>query len=132
MPLNVRPRKPRTILPEAAEQAMENRNRLYRAYRKTVLANREELFRSSQEGMDLRSFATAVKQSGSGVDAIVTLLRQSPWLRNAPEPIRLEALRIINEYVMRQRIKQNKPPLDDPLPGQPDDIYRICKRELGL
>lgn len=112
---------------------MEDRNTLYRAYRKTVLAEREQLFRASQDGQALREFAIAVKQSGSGIESsIVTLLRQSPWLRNAPDAIRLEALRIINEYVMRHRIKQNKHPLNDPLPGQPDDVYRICKRELGL
>jgi hypothetical protein len=112
---------------------MEDRNQLYRTYRKTVLAEREQLFRSSQDGMALREFATAVKMAGSDIELkIVFLIRQSPWLRNAPDPIRLEALRIINEYLMRQRLRQNQHPLNDPMPDQPDDIYRICKRELGL
>lgn len=97
------------------------------------MAHREQLFQSSQEGEALRQFEIAVKRSGSDIEQqAVTILRQTPWLRNAPEPIRLEALQIISDYIIRSRVRQNKHPLNDPLPGQPDDSYRICKRELGL
>jgi hypothetical protein len=133
MPFNIKPRRfSKAPLPAPAEIAMKDRNTLYRDYRRSVLAEREQLFRSSQDGEALRIFATAIKQSPDVERQAVTLLRQAPWLRNAPEAIRLEAIRIINESIMQQRLKQNKHPLSDPLPGQPDDTYRSCKRELGL
>lgn len=128
-------RRIETQAPTPAEKAMEERNRAHRQYRRTVLADRDQLFRSSQEGDMLRKFAATLAHfKGENEDRMVRYVRDEchNWLRNAEEKYRIEALRLVNERCMRNRIHQGKPPLDDPLPGQLDDAFRLCKMELGL
>ena len=118
-----------------ADKAIEERNRTFRQYRKALQAERLKLFESSQFGELLRKFAATLNHfSLDSEPRMVEYVRQQQheWLRNADDKFRNEALRLINERCMRNRLRKGQPPLNDPLPGQPDDTFRLCKAELGL
>jgi len=123
------------IAPTAAEKALAERDRSYKAYRRAVLADREKLFSLTPEGDLLRKFGKTLahfKSYEEGRMVIYVHDQCKGWLRNAEEKYRIEALRMIGEQCQRNRMRSGKPPLDDPMPEQPDDAFRLCKRELGL
>ena len=56
----------------------------------------------------------------------------SRWLRAAPNDIRYEALEACNERIDRIKMRHGLQILSDPLPGEPDDVYRVVKKAMGL
>lgn len=121
--------------PTAAEKAIEERNKLYRAYRKQKHRELERLFADHTHGEQLRKFAATLGHFGpDSEDRLFSFVSREAyeWLRNAPDEIRFAALQMISSRCIRNNVRAGKPPLNDPLPGQPDDIFRLCKRELGL
>lgn len=54
------------------------------------------------------------------------------WLRQAHVDMRFAALQACDERIQKIRIRANLPVFDDPLPGEPDDVFRISKMAMGL
>jgi len=75
-----------------------------------VMAQLLEELEDLREGRRLVNFISA--QDWSAVDA-------DTWLI---------ALHEINQAIMKLRVKSGMEPIDDPLPGQPDNASRIIKR----
>jgi hypothetical protein len=44
--------------------------------------------------------------------------------------MRYEALTLVSERIQRIRARHGLATFDDPLPGQADDLFQACKREL--
>ena len=117
------------------EKAVQDRDWLYRRYRAAKKAEHEALFATAVHGPLLRKFGATLNHFGADdAGRMISYVRDQnyAWLRNAPEDIRFAALRMIGHRIQRIRQRAGLVPFDDPLPGEPDDVFRLCKREIGL
>jgi len=113
--------------------ALEERDQQYRRYRAAKKADLEELFADPQYGDKLRKFGATLKHFGADdADNMVQYVAKSAhgWLRAASEDIRFAALQMVGYRIVRIRVRAGEVPFDDPMPGDEDDVYRLCKREL--
>lgn len=129
-------RRPRSSLEQGkADKALEERALLFRRYRAARRAHRETLYKTHPCGPDLQAFAAQLRRYTQLIDAVAMLayVREAArsWLTVAPPEIRAEALSIINEQIIRVRMHAGLHPIDDPLPGEPDDMFQLCKQELA-
>lgn len=126
--------------PSAAERAIREREALARHYRRASKARMDEVFAAEPRLKDFRAgllrFSTL-----DDAEPLVEFVRATAaqWLRHAAhEDFRFAALRLISDRIFRIRTAADLPPFDDPMPeawggDEPaDDVFRICKRELGL
>jgi len=118
-----------------ADKALEERAILYRRYRAARKAHRETLYVTHPCGGDLQIFAAQLRRYTQTSDAapMLTYVKAAArsWLTVAPPEIKAEALSLINEHIMRIRTQAGLPPFDDPLPGEADDVFQLCKQELA-
>jgi len=118
---------------ERVEQAIEDRDRLYRRYRASKKAEYEQLFTIPTHGPLLRKFNATLGHFGiKDGDRMIAFWRAEcrKWVRDAPEDIKLAALQMIGHRIMRIRQRAGLAPFDDPLPGEEDDIWQKCRVEL--
>jgi hypothetical protein len=54
------------------------------------------------------------------------------WLGAAPHDIRFEALRLIDNRIIRIRQRAGLVPFDDPLPDEPNRAFQSIKKILAL
>ena len=117
-------------LPTAAKKALADKDRQWRRYRAQKKAEIEQLLGNSEH---LRKFqATLNHFSIEDADRMVAYVQDEcrKWLRTAPEDIRFAALQMVSHRVQRIRARAGLAVFDDPLEGEPDDVFRLCKREL--
>lgn len=118
---------------EMAEKALRERQRTWALYRHLVTSRRRTLYAEHPEGMRLRAFALQMQRFGLGdAAAAVSYVREEArgWLAVAEPEIRAEALALVNERIQRLRMAAGMAPFSDPLPGEEDDVYQLCRREL--
>ncbi len=104
--------------------------RVYRAAKKQQYA---ELYADGEFGDKLRRFVATLNHFGSsdGLRLVNYVVDEcGKWIWVAPEKFRHAALEAIDARIMKVRERAGLPVLDDPLPGQPDDVFRRCKREI--
>jgi len=61
--------------------------------------------------------------------ALFACLRRTNWTEVNPD-VRFTVLHQINQTIARLRERNGLPPIDDPLPGQPDNVFRRVKAWL--
>jgi hypothetical protein len=115
----------------AVDKALEEKDRLYRRYRAAKRAQLEELF-----GQEPRLKAFHATLGHFGIDDAERMINYvhteaQKWLRAAPADTRFAALELVSYRIQRIRARAGLVPLDDPLPGEDDDLFRLCKKELG-
>jgi hypothetical protein len=111
---------------QAAEQALRNRDRLYRNSRAAKRRQYEELF-ATADGEKLRKFRATLNRFGiDDGDKMVSYVTGLVWLKMAHTDIRAAALEMIGHRIVR--IRQ----LDDPLPDDEPDVFLLCKKALGI
>ena len=121
-----------------ADKAMKRRNDAYRQYHAAIKHELIELVnRNGQIGLKLKKFAATLGHFGADdgeADNMVKYVRGQcrNWLREAPMEIRVAALHLVSERCMRINLKLVGIPFNDPLPGDPDDTFRQCRREIGI
>jgi hypothetical protein len=116
---------------EAAEKALKERSRLYAQYRRAKSAHRRSLYEQEPR---LREFALQLQRfGGEEAEGFLRFIKEESrsWLCTAPPELRAEALALIDERIVRIREKAGMLPLDDPLPGQDDNVWQLCRRELA-
>lgn len=114
------------------EKAVQDRELLYRRYRATKEAELAELYADPQWGETLRKFVATLKHFGpEHADRMVEYVT-SHKLTQAPADIRAAALQQCSYRITRIRQRAGLAPFDDPLPGDDDDVFRLCKKALGL
>ena len=119
------------VPPNAADKALRERDRLWRHYRSDRLARRQGLYdatpRLKEFGRQLRLFT-----SGDAAGFLTYVEEENRgWLCTATPEIRAEALSMVAERIQRIRVRAGMHPMDDPLPGEEDDLYQLCRRELA-
>ena len=118
------------------DEALAERDRAARAYRRSKQAQLKELCADPAWGVRLHKFVATLQHFNKLVHA--ELMRMyvesecNKWLRAAPENFRYAALEAISEREQKIRMLAGMNPIDDPMPGEPDNLFRECKRMLGL
>ena len=115
---------------ESLDRALDEREKLTKAYRAAKKAQFETAF---EREPNLRIFRDVIRKLGfSDAEELITSVRKAHhcWLRHAdPETLAL-ALELVDRRIIQIRIRTGLPPIDDALPGEPDDVFQICKRIL--
>ena len=62
--------------------------------------------------------------------ALITHVRMEGWLE-ADREARQDALSLINVRIMHLRERAGLPPIDDPLPGAPNNVFLTIRKLLG-
>jgi hypothetical protein len=122
----------RTLTP--AERALADRNKVFARYRAAKRRQYEDLFADPVHGEQLRKFQATLNHFGlSDVERMIAFVADSnyAWLRNAHADIRHAALEMVDTRIQRARVRAGAPVFDDPLPGEPDDVFQTCKRKLA-
>jgi hypothetical protein len=132
--MNRQPGKPpRSGDRAAVERALEERNRLYRHYVAAKRSRRQDLYATHPQGWQLKLFAEQLGRF-TAADAAAMLSyvqgQARDWLATAPPEMRHEALALVDERIQRIRERAGLHPIDDPLPGEADDVFQLCRREL--
>jgi hypothetical protein len=114
-----------------ADKAIKERHTLHKQYRVMKRAELERLFADKTHGPELRAFrAWLNRKRDIEPDAFVAYVTTDKWLMSAPPEYRIAALELIDSRIIRIRENAGLDPFDDPLPGNDDDVFRICKRVL--
>lgn len=119
----------------AAEKAIAERDRAARIYRAARKAELKRLFNSEPYGKQLwRLHATISHYGITDAAAMKEYVQREvdSWLGDAPHDIRYEALRLIDNRIVRIRQRAGLIPFDDPLPGEPDKAFQSIKKMLQL
>jgi len=121
--------------PATAEEALQERDRLLRAYRRARNEYREQLF-ARPGGEMLQEFARQLHRYGRrDATAMLAYVREQArgWLATVEPQIRVEALSLINERIIAIRQRAGMVPFDDPINPANDenDVWQQCKRELA-
>jgi hypothetical protein len=119
----------------AAEKAIAERDRAARLYRATRRAELKQLFDTEPHGRQLWKLHATLGHFGIEDAAKMKAYVQGEvdsWLGAAPHDIRYEALRLIDNRIIRIRQRAGLVPFDDPLPGEPDKAFQTIKKMLGL
>jgi hypothetical protein len=117
----------------ATDKRLEDAARQYRLYRAAKRRQYEDLFADPAHGEQLRKFRATLNHFGPGdAERMIAFVADSnyAWLRNAPPDIRHAALEMVDARIQRIRVRLGVPVFDDPLPGEPDDVFQACKRTL--
>ena len=120
----------------AVDDALEERQKLLSNYRRLKRADRKALCLEQPFGDKLHDFIatlnhyTALEHGERMVRYVESECRK--WLRNAPDNIRYAALEVCGEREQAIRIRAGLHVMDDPLPGEPDNVFRRCKQAIGV
>lgn len=118
---------------QAAEKAVADRDRQYRRYRAAKKAELQQLFASGPWGKQLHKFHATLGHFGiDDAERLIAYVQGEArsWLLEAPYDTRCSALEIVGYRIVRVRQKAGLVPFDDALPGEPDDLFTRCKREI--
>lgn len=118
--------------PTPAEKALADRDRQWRRYCAAKRQQFAELYADPAWGERLRKFGATLNHFGieDGDRMVDYVLKSAIWLHQAPPEIGVAALELVGLHVVRIRQKAGLAPFDDPLPGEEDDTFRLCKKAL--
>jgi hypothetical protein len=117
----------------ATDKRLEDAARQYRLYRAAKRRQYEDLFADPVHGEPLRKFRATLNHFGpNDAERMIAFVADSnyAWLRNTAPDIRHAALELVDARIQRIRIRAGMAVFDDPLPGEPDDVFQACKRTL--
>jgi hypothetical protein len=115
-----------------ADKAIRERDRLWARYRAARRDHRRRLYQQP-DGVHLHSFALQIGRYGiSDAGPFLAYVREQArgWLATTEPEMRQEALALVSERIQRVRVAAGMPPFDDPLPGEDEDLWQACRREL--
>ena len=113
--------------------SLEERGKLFRDYQRAQREQRDRIY-DSEYGLLLKGLIQEFKRfEPADAPKMVDLVAKASWLRNhLDKEFRQVALRLINEQIMRIRSDAGLHEIDDPLPGAPDNAFRVIKRLLNI
>lgn len=119
----------------ALDDALDERNKLLSNAKKADRAELNAIYEDQIYGDKFRKFIATLNHFGPNdsnrfVDYVGNCCQK--WLREAPYGIRLVALKSCDNRIQKIRISMALEAINDPLPGQPDSVFIICKRMIGL
>jgi hypothetical protein len=119
-----RRRIPRDQQKELADQA-----RLLRAWRAWHQEQLEEALAGAHGAVIAELMIQLDQLELSSAAALLACVRRTDWSTISYDT-RLTVLHQINQAIMRLRERNGMAPIDDPLPGQPDNVFRRIQQTL--
>jgi hypothetical protein len=119
------------------DDALDERNKLLSNYKRQKRAERKTLCLEQPYGDKLHDFIATVQTHFNSLEHGERMVRYvekqcQQWLREAPLNIRQAALEVCGEREQAIRIRAGLTPMEDPVPGKPDNVFRTVKKALGL
>lgn len=109
--------------PSPAEKAVKERATLYRHYQRAKKADLAELYADPEWGEALRKLVTTLKHFGpEHADRMLDYVTGHKLVK-APAEIRFAALQQVDHRIIRIKLRAGAVPFDDPLPGEPADLF---------
>lgn len=116
---------------DAKQKERAELSRLYRAEKKR---EREALFVDPIHGDNFRRFVATLNHFGPDhAERLVDYVRSQCelWIAYASEDMHAAVISAIAERIVQIRERAGLAPFDDSLPGEPDDVWQICKKVLA-
>lgn len=114
------------MIPQTLQDKQDERNRLDKAYR---AAKREEWRELTEREPRLLEFKSALKLMRHPRQVLEFVA--DSWVRQAPEPVRRAALRLVDAHSNREKRFAGRPIFDDPLPPE-TNVFFMVKEMLAL
>jgi hypothetical protein len=118
-------------LPHDQEKELADQARLTRAWKTWHAEQLDEALVGPHGALVSELMTLLDRLEPSSAAALLNFIRRSDW-RSVSYDTRLTVLHHINDRITRMRERHGLPPFDDPLPGQPDNVFRIVRSILGL
>ena len=114
------------------EQIQADQSTQLRAYRAWKRAEVEALL-NGPHGEDWKQLAKLLRSlSIESASELVDHIKASQWLRDADMQTRRTALSVISSVIIRLRIANGYPPIDDSLLGEEPTAFEIIRNELKV
>ena len=121
----------RKHLPKTRTNELEDNVKLLRQWHAWHVEQLQEVL-IGPDGDTVASVVEQLKVLGPGKSqALIELIQARDWSTVGIDA-KLVLLHELNTAIERVRRKLGLAPIDDPLPGQPDNLYRIIKAILGI
>lgn len=132
-----KPRAPKVVQSEAdapmKPSAMEAKQREQSAqmarYKRAKREEHKELLDHPTHGAAYARMVAICKRLPDSAVELVDHVGKG-WVRAMSPQHRLVALGMIAAWIMRRREEDGRAPLDDPMPGQPDNLFIICRKKI--
>jgi hypothetical protein len=117
-------------LPRDQQKELADQARLTRAWKARHREQLEEALAGAHGAQISELMALLDRLELSSAAALLAFIRRSDW-SSVSYDTRLVVLHEINDRITRMRERHGLPPFDDPLPGQPDNVFRIVQSILA-
>jgi len=118
------------MVPTPMEKAQRDQSRQFALYSRGLRAQHKAML-AGVYGDGYRSILALLKPlTPDNARALVRYIRHATWINRCSEAERSMILSVINTKIMRHREENGMSPMDDPLPGQPLNLYLIIRRKL--
>jgi hypothetical protein len=116
-------------LPRNEQKEVEDQSRLFRAWRAWHQEQLEAALAGAHGTLIAELMAVLDRLELSSSAALLQLMNRPGW-DNLNVDARFEVLHRINTQIVKMRERNGFPAIDDPLPGQPDNVFRRIKARL--
>jgi hypothetical protein len=117
-------------LPRAQQQELVDNARLLRAWKAWHREQLAEALAGPHGALVSELMTLLGRLELSSAAALLDFVRRTDWSSVSCDT-RLVALHEINDSIAQMRECHGLPPFDDPLPGQPDNVFRIVRAILA-
>lgn len=121
-----RPRAPKAPVTVTEKLQAEDAARM-KNYNRLVREEREHAYSLPGGEAALKLVGWAKRMTLEDGDELIARVKALPPLKEAT---RFRLLADLDRAIVSLRLRNGLAPLDDPLPGEEDDVFRIVKREL--
>jgi hypothetical protein len=111
------------------EQKLADDARLLRAWRRWHAEQLEETLNGPHGAAVARIIAFLKGMEPQSAPALITLLHEFDWSQMDAD-VRFVILHETNQAITRLRERSGLPPIDDPLPGQRENAFRLIREHL--
>jgi hypothetical protein len=120
--------------PTAVEKERSDNDIQFARY-KCAVRQQSEVLLNSEHGENYRVLLSLLKrltpQSAHSAHQLVAYVRAAQWIKRCNADQKFTVLSIIDATIIRARVREGLPPFDDPLPGQPDNLYLTIRNIIG-
>ncbi|MCK1671067.1 hypothetical protein [Bradyrhizobium sp. 150] len=134
MPKQRKPRAPKVVTsdadaplkPTAMEQAQRDKGTLLASFKRTKKAEHEAMLASEHGAAYGRMMEIVKRLPDSAVELVKNLGKG--WINALSAKQKDTVLSMISARIIRVREMDGRTPFDDPLPGEPDNLFIICRK----
>jgi hypothetical protein len=113
-----------------AEKEIAENNALLRRYMRYKMAELKLLL-DGECGSEVRELRSLLRElTPASGKRLLQFMEDHGWFQNLDQGARYAILDLIDTAIIRMRIRNGLPPMDDSLPGEPPTIFEICRSNL--